>query len=183
MKRSAILLLLLIFVATGTCLPNRCLASRGAIHLTETLPCNDRRDSHTETDGLCCHDIHAKFHKDWLKYSKANFGWGVGRFTDTDSMVNIWSDFLVRCIDTHVIIVNLSLKWGHQQPLPTPCRLVARSKRQICYVPPKAKKPTKSSACHLLHAGFLLGLFFDFDMFLRNVGWLSPDYMALYPRR
>jgi hypothetical protein len=36
-------------------------------------------------------------------------------------------------------------------------------------------------------AGYLLGLFFDpedrDDMFLRNVGWLSTDYMALYPRR
>jgi hypothetical protein len=37
------------------------------------------------------------------------------------------------------------------------------------------------------HAGFLFGLFFDpedwDDMFLRNVGWLSTDYMAVYPRR
>jgi hypothetical protein len=34
---------------------------------------------------------------------------------------------------------------------------------------------------------FLLGLFFDpengWDMFLRNVGWLSTDYTASYPRR
>jgi hypothetical protein len=33
----------------------------------------------------------------------------------------------------------------------------------------------------------LLGLFFDPDdgdnMFLRNIGWHSTDYMALYPRR
>jgi hypothetical protein len=37
------------------------------------------------------------------------------------------------------------------------------------------------------HAGFLLGLFSDpedgGDMFLRNVGCLSTDYTALYPRR
>jgi hypothetical protein len=36
------------------------------------------------------------------------------------------------------------------------------------------------------HAGMLLG-FFDSEgggyMFLRNVGWLSTDYTALYPRR
>jgi hypothetical protein len=38
-----------------------------------------------------------------------------------------------------------------------------------------------------VHAGFLLDLFFDLedggDMFLRNVGLLSRDYTALYPRR
>jgi hypothetical protein len=44
-----------------------------------------------------------------------------------------------------------------------------------------------SSARHLLHASFSLGLFFDpedeGDRFLQNVGWLSMDYMALYLRR
>jgi hypothetical protein len=39
----------------------------------------------------------------------------------------------------------------------------------------------------LLHMGFLLGLFFDPQdggyIFLRNVGELSTDYTALYPRR
>jgi hypothetical protein len=42
-------------------------------------------------------------------------------------------------------------------------------------------------AIYLTHAGFLLGLFFytenGGDMFLRNIGWLSTDYTALYPRR
>jgi hypothetical protein len=37
------------------------------------------------------------------------------------------------------------------------------------------------------HAGFLLGLFFDpedgCDMLLRNFGWLSAHYTAVYPRR
>jgi hypothetical protein len=37
------------------------------------------------------------------------------------------------------------------------------------------------------HAGFLLGLFFDPEnedhIFLRNVGWLSTHYAALYPKR
>jgi hypothetical protein len=39
----------------------------------------------------------------------------------------------------------------------------------------------------LLHAGFLLDLFFDpadgGDMYLRSIGRLSTDYTALYPRR
>jgi hypothetical protein len=39
----------------------------------------------------------------------------------------------------------------------------------------------------LLHAGFLLGLHispkYGSDNFLRNVGWLSPHYTELYPRR
>jgi hypothetical protein len=43
------------------------------------------------------------------------------------------------------------------------------------------------SSCHLLHDGFLLGLFYDpedrGDMFPQNIGWFSMDYMALYPRR
>jgi hypothetical protein len=37
------------------------------------------------------------------------------------------------------------------------------------------------------YAGLLFGLFFDpedeGDMLLRNVGWFSTDYTALYPRR
>jgi hypothetical protein len=37
------------------------------------------------------------------------------------------------------------------------------------------------------HAGFLLSLYFDPEdgrnMFLRNLGWFSTDYTALYPRR
>jgi hypothetical protein len=44
-----------------------------------------------------------------------------------------------------------------------------------------------SPACYLLQAGFLFGLFFDpedgSDMFFQNFGWLSTEYMALYPRR
>jgi hypothetical protein len=38
----------------------------------------------------------------------------------------------------------------------------------------------------MLHAGFLLGLFFDLEdggnIFLQNVGYLLTDYTALYPR-
>jgi hypothetical protein len=42
-------------------------------------------------------------------------------------------------------------------------------------------------ACYLLHAGFLLRLFFDPEdggkMFLQNVYQLSTHYMMFYPRR
>jgi hypothetical protein len=48
-----------------------------------------------------------------------------------------------------------------------------------------ASKLTLLATC--LHPGFLLDLFFDLenrgDMFLRNIGWLSTDCTALYPRR
>jgi hypothetical protein len=46
---------------------------------------------------------------------------------------------------------------------------------------------SESSTCYLLHAGFLLVLFFNPEdggiMFLRNVVLTLTDYMALYLRR
>jgi hypothetical protein len=48
--RPASLLLLRVFVAAGTCLSSRCLATIGRIHFTKALPINDRRDTHTDTD-------------------------------------------------------------------------------------------------------------------------------------
>jgi hypothetical protein len=43
------------------------------------------------------------------------------------------------------------------------------------------------STCHLLSRWILLGLYFYNEdggfMFLRNINWLSSDYMVLYPRR
>jgi hypothetical protein len=53
----------------------------------------------------------------------------------------------------------------------------------------QAKQDTGKLAvlAYLLHAGFLLGLLYspedEGNMFLQNIGWLSMDYMALYPRR
>jgi hypothetical protein len=52
---------------------------------TEPLPSNEMRDTYTHTlvggiyevrhcDGLRCHDIHTKFHKEWLKNSKVDRG-------------------------------------------------------------------------------------------------------------
>jgi hypothetical protein len=50
--RPTIILLLCVFIAEGTCLPSRCLAT-GGIHFTEPLPSNKRRNTHigTQTDG------------------------------------------------------------------------------------------------------------------------------------
>jgi hypothetical protein len=45
-------------------------------------------------------------------------------------------------------------------------------------------RKASSSFCYLIHAGFLLGLIFAPEdggyMFLRNISWLSTDYVALY---
>jgi hypothetical protein len=52
-------------------------------------------------------------------------------------------------------------------------------------LPPSLGPKNKPSIC--FHGDFLLGSFFDpedgDDMLLRNVGSLSTDYTALYPRR
>jgi hypothetical protein len=44
-----ILLLLRVFVAAGKYLPSRYLVPKREIQLTEPLPCNDRKDTHTDT--------------------------------------------------------------------------------------------------------------------------------------
>jgi hypothetical protein len=50
-----------------------------------------------------------------------------------------------------------------------------------------AKQRTGMTACCPIHACSLLGLLINLvdggEMFLRNVGWPSPDYMMLCPRR
>jgi hypothetical protein len=59
-----------------------------------------------------------------------------------------------------------------------------RSATQILSI---SRNPKVCCQCYLLHAAFWIDLFFGTedggDMFLRNVPWLSTDYMALYPRR
>jgi hypothetical protein len=51
----------------------------------------------------------------------------------------------------------------------------------------QGRKISRALLATCFHAGFLLCSFYDLedggDMFLRNVGWLSTDYMSLYPKR
>jgi hypothetical protein len=56
MTSSTIPLLLRIFVAAGTSLPNRCLVTKGGIYFTEPLPRKDR--THTRTDTQIGGGIH-----------------------------------------------------------------------------------------------------------------------------
>jgi hypothetical protein len=37
-------------------------------------------------DGLMCYDIHAKFHKDWFRYSKVDMGGYIDTQTAGDSI-------------------------------------------------------------------------------------------------
>jgi hypothetical protein len=48
MMRPTVLLLLRAFIAAVTCLPSRCLATKGDIHFTEPFRSNDRRDTHAD---------------------------------------------------------------------------------------------------------------------------------------
>jgi hypothetical protein len=51
--RPTILLLVRLFLAKGTCLPSRCLATKGRIHSIEPFPSNYGTDAYrdTQTDG------------------------------------------------------------------------------------------------------------------------------------
>jgi hypothetical protein len=65
------ILLLLVFVAGGSCLPSCCLAVKGGIHFTEPLPSKNGRVYEVRRyDGLNCHDIRTKFYKDWSGIQK-----------------------------------------------------------------------------------------------------------------
>jgi hypothetical protein len=85
MTRPTIILLFSVFVAAGTCLSSRCVAPNGGKHLNKQLSCNDRSDTHTDTqtdwrdlfcwDELRCRDIHISFHNDWFMHSTVD-RWG-----------------------------------------------------------------------------------------------------------
>jgi hypothetical protein len=59
------LLLLCVLVAAGTCLPSRCLATKGGTHIKIHRLMGRICEVH-RWDGLRCHDIHTKFHNNWL---------------------------------------------------------------------------------------------------------------------
>jgi hypothetical protein len=62
-KRSTILLVLHVFVATGTCLSSSCLITTGRIQI-QTHKLMGGIYEVRRSDGLRCHDIHTKFHTD-----------------------------------------------------------------------------------------------------------------------
>jgi hypothetical protein len=88
-----ILLLLLVFIDAGTCLPSGCLAMKGGITLP-SLCLTMIGEIYIEThrlmggihevrrwDGLRCYDIHTKFNKNRFRHSKVNRG--IHRHTDS----------------------------------------------------------------------------------------------------
>jgi hypothetical protein len=79
MTRPTILLSLRVFTAAGTCLPSRCLP-KAWIHI-ETHRLLGGIYEVRRLDGLRCHDIHTKFHKDWFSHSKV-ITWGIHKHTD-----------------------------------------------------------------------------------------------------
>jgi hypothetical protein len=74
-----VLLLLRVFYAAGTCLPNPCLATIGGSHI-QTHRLMGAIYEVQRWDGLRCHDVHTQFRKDWLRHWDAN-GW-THRHTD-----------------------------------------------------------------------------------------------------
>jgi hypothetical protein len=60
-----------VFVAAVTFLPSRCLATIRGIHIYTHILMGGIYEVR-RWDGLRCHDIHTKFHKDWLSHSKVH---------------------------------------------------------------------------------------------------------------
>jgi hypothetical protein len=71
--RPTIVLLLRVFVAAETFLPSRCQATIRGIHI-QTRRLMGGIYEVRRLDGLRFHDIHAKFNKDWFRYSKVHRG-------------------------------------------------------------------------------------------------------------
>jgi hypothetical protein len=64
-----------VFAGSVTFSPSRCPAA-----YTDTRT-NGRHFEALRSDGFRCHDIHIKFHEDWVRLSKVE--WGGGGFTHT----------------------------------------------------------------------------------------------------
>jgi hypothetical protein len=64
-----ILLVLHVFIAAEMCLTSHCLAMTGGIHI-QIYRLMGGICEVCSWDGLRCHDVHTKFHKDWFRHSK-----------------------------------------------------------------------------------------------------------------
>jgi hypothetical protein len=111
--------------------------------------------------------------------------------TEDSNLRSPCREILKSCIptifDKQLYVKKTSVFWGV-----TPCRPFKVNQRSggTCRLHFQGRRISQArnqgEECGKLHARFLLGLFFDTenggDMFFRNVGWLSTDYTALYPR-
>jgi hypothetical protein len=92
----------------------------------------------------------------------------------SENIQNFEINETLHCIELYLLGYN-AVQYAESQPT---------FRRNIL---PVWKQVALSLLATCFHVGFLLVLFFDpedgGDMFLRNAGWLSTDYMALYPRR
>jgi hypothetical protein len=73
MTRPTIRLLFGVFIAARTCLPSRCLATTGGIHI-QTHRLMGGIYEVRRWDGVSCHDIYTNFHKDLFRHSKVDRG-------------------------------------------------------------------------------------------------------------
>jgi hypothetical protein len=62
-----------VFVAAVTFLPSRCLTTIGGVYI-QTYRLMGGIYEIRRWDGLRCHDINTKFHKDWFTHSKVDMG-------------------------------------------------------------------------------------------------------------
>jgi hypothetical protein len=83
------------------------------------------------------------------------------------------------------VVVNNSVFWDITERCPL--KATEFLVEHIASIFEARNEQAEQVACYLFHVGFLLDLSFDAEdrsyMFLRNVGWFSADYTALYPKR
>jgi hypothetical protein len=121
-----------------------------------------------------------------------NIVWSLKREAELSSETLVTYQATYRAQDPRQQQSSQSVRWGPQN-LHNIRLKVNRRFGGTCHLQTQGrrikpwKKPAWSSACYLLRADFLLGLFFNpengGDMLLRNVRLFSWNYTALYSIR